>query len=595
MRLLSLFIVILLSFSLTGMATPAQETPTQANANQITQEELPLPTSELPRMELETELNYTLEIVFMGQNYSELNQSALTDNIPNWYAPVERYPSFWQDGYLFDANYSINYEFTELDSTEVSAFREFLVANAITDLAPGYIDAPEARYIPGGLVERYLVDRYGHSDDPKLFIIDTWSTRSGEFTPYYYNVSSIDLDGYSNPRPYGSQFQISGGGEISRNLWVDISAGPTTYRGQTWKHISEYTNDTIGKEELVLALSDYVRTSIELRFLPSYLYEPIYSQQEIHFDYLLIDLDEVSSLDYWQKLDANKISNDYSALYPHLNWTYSQRTYDWQSNAEFVSVLNSARNDTSRSYDGFEILSYLSNNYDQWFDDSNEEKLVIPIFLFAFPEDYLFSQFLGIANYENEGEFAYVVAALNYLYADEKPDLIYEDWYNNFGNPWTLDGPDASSYVYSLNYEGEYDDFFETTINSDTAINFHLLNQFNFDLWSNEDAYDAVFTASGLTGLNTFNITIDIPNQYYWIIEKPDTGTANVEIDIDQFRDRSFGFTFVAMHEIGHGMGLSHPHDGHSWMLGGEYLDWLWDLSYSQMTYAHHHLSLIHI
>ncbi|GAH07401.1 unnamed protein product, partial [marine sediment metagenome] len=124
-----------------------------------------------------------------------------------------------------------------------------------------------------------------------LIIIDTYSFDPNGHTPYYYNATYNELDaefmGYSsNPVPWGSTYQISGGAEDLRLLWLDLSAGPTSYAGYNFETAEGMvSNSTIppiwtyegladAESRLTQDLVQYITKAVETRIIPSYTYIP---------------------------------------------------------------------------------------------------------------------------------------------------------------------------------------------------------------------------------------------------------------------------------------------------------------------------------
>ncbi|RMG22108.1 MAG: hypothetical protein D6732_26185 [Methanobacteriota archaeon] len=519
---------------------------------------------------------YNIEIwVMMTQ---EFDRDALLNRLPSWYAPIERYPSFYSTDFVYDLNYTINYSFRNFTTTEILEFRDFIYNNSVQDLPPLYMGdmASVARYVPSDMVEEYLVSL--GMDKPTIVFIDTFTPDPSGFEYYYYNASSVDLEGYSNPRPYGATYQTSGGGHKAPLLWYDFSAGPTSYRGDDFPHISQM-NDT----ELLDAMVHHLQRAIELRFLPSWIYSPIYSYNTVTLDYVLIDLSN-GSYDFLSKLNTDYIIQQYSQLIPMANWTTRIREYNYTQDQNLLNILIQDRNDTSHRYYSWNIVNYLKTLKYSLFNDSTKEDLIIPIFLFTFPDDWLFDSFLGLAN--NEGaNFSFVISAANERWSDPQPDFesMIQNTISLNGGQWTA----------ISNQYGYTNEIVQTILTSDLPLNIYLLDPFEFAKYANGSTFTPLAAYSGVSSVN-FNFSAHVYQDYYWVFENPNLNPVNLTYEITTFEDRSFGLTFVTMHEMGHAFGLSHPHDGFSWIDfnntgNGEFLDWLWDMSYSQMTYAHHY------
>lgn len=557
---------------LSSLMSGFQAATSQNNSNVV-------PSSDLPVLDpLFSEQNYQFEIEIWVMMTQDFDRDALLNSLPQWYAPVERYPSFYTTGFVYDLNYTISYSFRNFTTTEILEFRGFLYNNSVKDLPPLYAGTltSSARYVSSDPVEDYLVSL--GMDRPTMVFIDTYTPDPANFDYYYYNASSVELDGYSNARPYGATYQVSGGGHHAPLLWYDFSAGPSSYRGDDFPHITQM-NDT----QLLEAMIHHLQRAIELRFLPSWLYSPLYAYKTVTFDYVLIDLTN-GSYDFLAKLDTAYIENQYSQLNPMATWSSRIRTYDYSSDQDFLNILSQSRNDTDHSYYSWDIVNYLQGLKSTLFNQSTKEDITIPIFLFGFPDDWLFDSFLGIAM--NEGQnFSFVISAANERWSDPTPD--FEDVTTVAFNL------NAGLYYAISNPQGYTNEIVETIVTSDLPVNVYALDPFEYEKYVNGSAFKPIVSFTSVTSIS-FNFSAHIYQNYYWVVENPNFNPTNIVLDINIYEDRSFGLTFVTMHEAGHAFGLSHPHDGFSWIeyqnTGyGEIFDWLWDLSYTQMTYAHHY------
>ncbi len=482
--------LILMSFSLIPNQPFVQS---QSSANVVPSNEMP----ELNPLFSDQPYPYELEIwVMMTQNF---DREALLNRLPSWYAPIERYPSFYTQGFVYHLNYTINYSFRNFTATEILEFREFLYNNSVQDLPPRYTGnlTSVARYVPSEIVEDYLVSL--GMTRPTMVFIDTYSPDPAGFEYYFYNASSIDLDGYSNPRPYGATYQISGGGHKAPLLWYDFSAGPTSYRGDKFPHITQLNNT-----ELLDAMVHHLQRAIELRYIPSWIYSPLYSYSSVTLDYVLIDLTN-GSYDFMSKIDQDYVINQYSRLNPMAEWRSRVRVYNYTQDQNLMDILVQARNETAHRYFSWDIVNYLGTLKHSLFNASTQDDLIIPIYLFTFPDDWLFDAFLGIA--VNEGaNFSYVISAANEKWSN--PRLNFEPAFQDY---LVLN---ASQWIAFSNPQGYTNEIVETTVTSDNPVNVYVLDPFEYEKYRQGSSFTAIANFTGVTSIS-FNFSAHIYQDYY--------------------------------------------------------------------------------
>jgi hypothetical protein len=598
--ILSLIIILLIIFGIPNLSNSQTNFPKDSNnytlSNEI-QSESPLKPQDVKLPYLPDTLDFDLNIIFFGIEQSRLNESYLISLLNEWYAPIDRIPHYYNP-IQYNMNYTLNYNISYVNGLILEDFIEFLDTNSVEHFAPYFIQ-PEyhyAKYIQSSVVEKWLETRFVSNGIPTLVFIDTYTIDPLNHMPYYYNASSPDLDSGTNPRPFGAYYQIAGGGEDSKLLWLDLSAGPTEYFNAHTQGVSEeklppiWTYEDISEKEKILSedISIYINTALELRFLPSNLYTPMYSRTHIKVEILLIDLDP-TEFDYSSMIDAEYMISEYKRFNPFIEWSYSLNEWLWHEDTDFVNVLNNANDTESRTVDAWPILDYLDTVYSDLFNQSNNDMLILPVFLFAFPINYMFNSFLGIARGDGNGNFSYVVSALNRQYAEPEFGLLYSGTFN-FNN--------IQSEEYRIHegwFLGLYND--ELKINADAGtgnVNFYVLDSYNYERYLNNQSFVARDQILNLTGSGSISIHSYIRSNLTVIIENIGETTTGFSYSYEWLRERSFGFTFITMHEVGHALGLAHPHDGFSWNdfydFGSKgYVYWLWDLTFSQLTYAHFH------
>ncbi|MFX1536279.1 MAG: hypothetical protein ACFFDI_18845 [Promethearchaeota archaeon] len=572
---------------------------------------------------------YEINIAFLGINETRINEKALLSGLPQWYAPMYTIPLVQIGNLNYDLNFSLSYNTIYLDSSVVSDYRAFLYTNDHEDRSPWFIQ-PEyatASYIPSSLVESYLTQNVLNTPIPTLFIIDTYSFDPVGHSPYYYNGTSNELDaelgGYiSNPTPFGSTYQITGGGANSCLLWLDLSAGPTDYgtdyglptagavNESSVPPIWTYEGFPNATEKLTQDLARYITTAVELRFLPSTGWAPLYTYEEVKFEILTVDIDP-SDFDFLSKLDMNYIIREYQRVNPFVNWTYSIAEWDWESSG-LKNVLKENNDSVTHTLDMWKIRDYLDFQYVGLFNDSSKERLIIPIFLLFLPSDYSFNPSWGGFTAFKNGKFTYILCKLNL--ADVGP-FSNIDSFNL--NKFTID--QGSSFDFpadlfnaSAFHIGKYNEILDISLAMNIgSLNVYVLDEYNYQRYDQSLPFTDLLNQS-LTNISLASgtvqatLSIHIYGLYHIIFEDNGTTTPNFNITLTGFRDRSIGYTWSTMHEIGHALGLNHPHDGYSWgnynhsinnledyvswwgyrSIGDGYTYWLWDMTSSQINYA---------
>lgn len=560
--------------------------------------------------------DYDINLFFFGINNTRLNETSLVSSLPQWYAPIDETQYWYDNQIVFEINFTLSYHISYINQEKVRNYREFLYNNSKVERAPWFIQ-PEyttANYIHSSLVEEFLAQNLINDSIPTLIIIDTYSFDPDNHTPYYYNATYNELDagfrGYSsNPVPWGSTYQIAGGAEDSRLLWLDLSAGPTFYAGYSFEPTEgEVSNSTIppiwtyervanAESLLTQDLVKYITKAVETRLLPSYTYIPPSPNKEIKLEMIMIDFDP-SDYDYFSVINGNYIVSEYQRINPLINWTYSISEWDWESDDEFIENINLVFDNSTNTFYIQEFQSYLDNKYTDLFNVSTTEREIIPVILFTHPSYYRFEpDWGGFAKtvYDEKEEmwkFGYTFCRLDSQSAD--PDFMELDsvTINN------VEISKGNSLINSVSL-GIYNEILEITVEMNSGLmNIYILDDYNYIRFNQSLPFIDLFNnsmenLSNLSGLKEVRFPININGLYHLVFENIGNFSSNFNITISLSRDWMGGFTWKTMHEIGHALGLQHPHEGFSWqlyhhpsLLPGMYYYWLWDFSYSQVSYA---------
>ncbi|MGY5875565.1 MAG: M66 family metalloprotease [Candidatus Thorarchaeota archaeon] len=547
---------------------------------------------------------YRIDIILLGFNDSMVDKDAIVERLPSWYAPVDG--MYWRMEY--DTNFTIQYETEYRNSTAVDEYRSFLEENSEEDLAPLFIQ-PEyhtANYIHSELVESYLAENVSDGGASATFvIIDTYSFNPSGHSPYYYNATYNELDAEIeqwtvNPTPAFSTYQIAGGGENTRLLWLDLSAGPTVY------HDSFETSDggveeilpIWGYEGLVDAdeqleddLVKYIARVVETRFVPSIDYRAGYAYEEVEFEVLLIDL-ALSEFNPETRIHLDYMVSEYSRYIPFIEWTYSVSEWDWQTDQVFCTTLNNSMDEYTMTYDPRVWMEFFDDNFVCLFSASTKDKFIIPIFLVMISAEWNLSPDWGGWAREVDGEFAYIYG--NHREDDldpsnkERTELI------------PLEGLELPA-EYVITTGGIMSRISDLDVTIDVhngTFNVYLVDEYGLEQFNQGYPVDNLLEGvqENLTnslGTIESNYHVGVYGNYTLIIENLENSTSSIDITLTISSDINYGYTWKIMHEIGHALGLNHPHDAYSWgnydhpqATQGIYLNWLWDMSYTQMNYA---------
>ncbi|MHA2249754.1 MAG: hypothetical protein ACXAD7_05300, partial [Candidatus Kariarchaeaceae archaeon] len=402
-----------------------------------------------PLSSLPLQIDFDLNVVFVGFNSTIVDENAILSQIPQWHAPINRFENHFnvfENPFIpvsFDINYTINYNFQYTTSQDVQDYRDFIVTEGdlrSTAAAFAYFDVVDSAldqgyYLPSYKVEEFLGSKYYDGQTPTIVIIDAYSPDPQEFSPHFFNNSHSDYDHPlgGTAREYGSEQNLAGGGGILPLLFVDFSAGPNMFSNSHGygSHEHTYFSDLSNATHVDLInvnIAEDLQTAVELRFLPSNLYTPINAYHEIKLEFLLVDFQKADQFNsqfpypipnanhnFLSSLDPDHVVTELSSLNRFLNWTYSAVEYDWVSDEQLRNVILNNINPTSSiqgDIDADGIMEFLDLYYHTLFTPSTEQTTIIPVFLFGMP-GYYSTNFGGIANGNDVGSFNYIITARN--------------------------------------------------------------------------------------------------------------------------------------------------------------------------------------
>lgn len=594
------FAVLVLALVLLNSSTSASAAGVFADASGYDHYSLASDDATVVLPQFPSALSYEINVVFLGINESRVDETTLLSSLPKWYAPLDGMYS----GISYDINFSLSYNLIFRDEDDVVDYQEFLEQNSVEDIAPLFVqpEYPLARYISSTEVEDYLVAHIMDDATPTLVIIDTYSHDPSSHIPYYYNATYNEMDagfeGWTiNPLPWASTYQIAGGGETSRLLWLDLSAGPTVYHSYGTdptggvENIAPIWNyDISSNSQLTQDLVKYIAQATECRILPSTDAPAGYAYEEVKMEVLLVDLAS-SSFAFENRLNLDYIVSEYARVNPHIKWTYSVSDWNWQDNTAFKAALENSYNSVTDKRDPRALMDFFDQAYRVLFNQSTAQRLIIPIFLIMTPAGWQFDPDWGGFARLVQGRFAYI-------YGKQDEYNVNPEYVDQVTVP--LSGLVVSGMDY-FNVSAIFPDISSIDItleNLNSSASVYLLDDYEFNQYRQGLPFTDLFQQSladisASSGSTTSSASLNIYGQYNFVIENSGSDALSLDVTFRVTSDHCVGYTWKIMHELGHALGLNHPHDGYSWgnydhpdASRGVYLDWLWDMSYTQINYA---------
>jgi len=309
-----------------------------------------------PNNEFPSSVPFEIDIVFFGINSSMINLTFLYSNLPQC-SQISRFVplSYLYENYI---NYSISYNFIFIhdDETESLSYQADSLGNYAFTIEMGIFwssrtnQSSYRRLNPTG-IKKWLSDKNSfkrddsssitlNSDNPTIFITNMFIYNSNLFSnnnsvPHTYFLEKRDHDTnlYPSLRDEG---KYSPGFEFDDKRWLylDLSSGPSPYESVDL----EYTNfiDYLSGIENSTLLNDEILSIIEgatfSRFLPTYLYEPIWNEN-YDISIILYRDNDFDSMDY---LDLVKIKSVYENLFPYssVNISFVEKILDDELDAQ---------------------------------------------------------------------------------------------------------------------------------------------------------------------------------------------------------------------------------------------------------------------
>jgi len=544
--------------------------------------DIELPTPSFPLLK---DVKVTINIVFVGVPFPLLDVTVMRSKLLRWYAPVDRMRWEKEQKLIPYVNYTYHYNVDFAPSEMANAYIQFLINNYRNDTAPYWIQqspysSANASYISAIEAENWFATNFPqYQRDYTLFIVDTNHTSPSFPYRYFYNASVKDIDSGLDPRRSASKYMIAFGGN-HRFLFLDLSAGPAKYEDVDDLNVPPIW--TYALNETVRFSTDgakYVNRAIQERFTSSWIYAPTYFEK-YHVEVIIFNND--TTFNYLDHIDLNKIIEEHRRLQPFSSWSGEKRQVALSDEPALYSVVKKAYDRSEKTVKYDRIYSYLLANLSRYITPYGDARIV-PVFIFAFPETIKF-EFLGITDADGKGNPAFVVMGTNQFLLGQK---VYQStWANRTFS--VLRGYLRRFYgeLGGVGGRDRLDGGFNVTAGK---IDFYILDEFNYYQWYYDKPYKAYIEARGVSGEYSFSFTPPGYTAYYIIFYNPHAYTSTASVNFKAFHSYwvGYGLTQCAIHETGHFICLSHPHDYFDWEHKYSYnTSWLWDFSATPMGYA---------
>lgn len=543
-----------------------------------------------------------VNVVFVGFPPNSIDTTEIYKELPTNYTTINRMVYYDLKKWDKYANFQIEYSFSGFaTSWQIFAgkFAEYIERNHQVDYAPywlqegltyngittspveqcWYVNAREAElWIKNNAPQEAFQDGY------TILIMDTWHTDPKINAYYFYNGSVPSVPLPIDPSAADSQFMMGYGGYY-RFLFIDLQAGPSIYRDtDSIKPLWLYDLPAEAKD-LSRDLGKIVKNTVELRFLPSYLYAPEY-RPSYWVNVTVFNKDPTLPILF----DMNRLLQEYRDFQPYSTFDGAFQVVQIQSNTELFAAVETAT-DVSGITNPDEVSSYFLAHLNKY-AGAHGNDYVLSVFILG---GYDLSGLLGRSNSDNNGNPAFVIECLNRKMGGF--DLINNPW-GILNEPYSLNAGWVVWFTQPVMLDKNMMLTFDFHLLSGTA-NVYIADAYNFKKWT-DNGYDfskASFRESwSVTTDEQLQFYTPSPNgKYYIIVENNGYTTTSFYGMVITSRIEGYTLTPLTVHETGHSLGLSHPHDGFSWILyqqglpvdlPGEYDYWLWDFSTTPMTYA---------
>jgi len=527
-----------------------------------------------------------VNVIFMGVPKSLIDIGAITDELPKNYSQIQREKLFMLNLFVIFNEFDIKYNFSFSPATFANSYAAFIQNNHREDAAPWWLQekgVAKSWYIAALKAQSWMTGNAPFKFDVgyTLIIVDTFHTDQKIQNYYFYNASRPDLDVGRDPAPESNMFSIAFGGS-SRYLVLDLTAGPSNYQDTSnIKLIVDYAENELAQLNKDLAF--YIQSAVELRFIPSYLYTPLYRPS--YFVNVTI-FSKDPSLSYTRYLNEPRMLDEFHELLPFSTFSGKVTEVPAKGDEELFHAIGQAT-DQHGIINHSIVVDYLLTNRGKYIA-SHGHDYVIPVFVLGGYQ----SEVLGESTDDGNGDFAFVADVTDHVTLGISPMNV-----TIFSGEGGL-APGKWAYAAVLmNYNMKMT--IRLKVESGELLVF-ILDAYNLWLYDHtQDTGKINFTMKPEVwskGSYEKTITPSVPQgEYYLVVSNFGKGNALFSGDIFTTRTLGYGLTQTTTHEAGHSFGLSHPHDGFSWKFyeegipkgsPGEYTFWLWDFSDTPMTYA---------
>jgi len=361
-----------------------------------------------------TDVPLQINVLFLGIPQNVIDVQRIQAQLEPWYTQINRERYIARGEMEMYVNFTLRYNFLFVAPALADAYAQFVSTQHVEYGSPFWLkrNAPTAWYVDAYLAETWLKNNLNIPNEGyTLIIIDTSHTSQPISNYYFYNGTVPDPDTNQSPKQFTSTYMIGyGGTPPNRSLFLDLSAGPTCYfslrncpNDAGVRHIDSY--DFTNPDDMNAFNSDlggYIRNAVDLAFVPSPLYRPIY-RDSFYLNATIFSADPTTQ--YSNYLNMTHIVSVLRALVPLSNFTGSVQEVPIQNYPGLYSTVIAATNE-DRSVDSSKIGNYFLQNYRHYVANSGKFR-VLPIFIIG---GYLFN---GEAYPARSGNFAFVLKGIN--------------------------------------------------------------------------------------------------------------------------------------------------------------------------------------